>query len=169
MIRLSANISVHNMNMLLNLLFPMLVLFLACDEAKMASKIADNSIKARVVSVEVSGSPQSYIFSVGISSPDTGCDQYADWWEVVDENGILIYRRILAHSHVSEQPFVRSGGPIGISDDQMVWVRAHMNTVGYGSQGFKGTINGGFFSSELDDNFATELAQKEPLPDGCDF
>jgi len=71
-------------------------------------------ILADVLSVEVTGSPNAYQFSVKIASPDTGCEQYADWWEVLSEDGQLLYRRILLHSHVNEQPFVRSGGPVNI-------------------------------------------------------
>jgi len=67
---------------------------------------------ARVTKVTVSGEANNYNFSVTIASPDTGCDQYADWWEVFTEDGVLIYRRILAHSHVTEQPFTRSGGAV---------------------------------------------------------
>lgn len=124
---------------------------------------------ADVVSVEVSGGSQAYTFSVGISSPDTGCDQYADWWEVISEEGALIYRRILAHSHVDEQPFVRSGGKISISDSQTVIIRAHMNKAGYGGQALKGSVKRGFTKVVLDKSFARQLEKQPPLPEGCDF
>ena len=81
--------------------------------------------KAYVRSVSASGEANAYRFSVEISSPDLGCEQYADWWEVVDEDGELIYRRVLAHSHVSEQPFTRSGGPIDIDADQVEYGISH--------------------------------------------
>jgi hypothetical protein len=42
---------------------------------------------ADVISVDVSGNEGAYQFSVGIRSPDTGCDQYADWWEVITGDG----------------------------------------------------------------------------------
>ena len=62
----------------------------------------ESDVLANIVSVDVSA---SFVFSVGIASPDTGCDQYANWWEVVTPGGTLLYRRILAHSHITEQPF----------------------------------------------------------------
>ena len=126
-------------------------------------------ILADVISVQVSGSEGAYQFSVGIRSPDEGCEQYADWWEVVSEDGGLIYRRILLHSHVGEQPFVRSGGPVAISPDTIVWVRAHMNTGGYGGAAFRGSVQAGFVETDLDLDFAADLAEKSPLPNGCAF
>ena len=82
---------------------------------------------ADLVSVAVTGEAGNYTFAVTISSADTGCEQYADWWEVADiETGELLYRRILAHSHTSEQPITRSGGPVPITPNQAVIIRAHM-------------------------------------------
>ena len=124
---------------------------------------------ANVVSVEVSGDAGAYQFSVEISSPDTGCDQYANWWEVFSEDGELLYRRILLHSHVSEQPFVRSGGPLALDPDTVVWVRAHMHPGGYGGVAFKGSVQAGFLEAELSPAFAADLEDALPLPDGCAF
>jgi hypothetical protein len=106
---------------------------------------------------------------VGVSSPDEGCDQYADWWEVVTQDGELVYRRILLHSHVNEQPFVRGGGPVDISPDTVVWVRAHMHPTGYGGLAMRGSVAQGFEQTELSPDFASELAETTPLPEGCNF
>jgi len=125
--------------------------------------------KAYVLSVQVSGDPGAYTFSVEISSPDLGCQQYADWWEVVSGDGDLLYRRILTHSHVGEQPFVRSGGPVDIAPEQEVWVRAHMNPGGYGGVAFKGTARDGFQPAEPTSYFGAALEEMPPLPQGCAF
>ena len=122
-----------------------------------------------VIKVEFSGEENAYTFNVTIASPDTGCDQYADWWEVIDLDGNLIFRRILAHSHVNEQPFSRSGGAVDIAATTEVYVRAHMNNLGYGSAVQKGSIANGFTPATLDVDFAKTLQEQEPLPDGCDF
>lgn len=124
---------------------------------------------ADVTDVIVSGDENDFEFNVTIKSPDTGCEQYADWWEVIDLKGKLIYRRILAHSHVNEQPFSRTGGPIEISKALEVYVRAHMNNSGYGSQIYKGSVEEGFSSGNLDIEFAKELEEVAPLPIRCDF
>jgi len=123
----------------------------------------------KVEEVTVSGSAGSFTFSVTLSSPDTGCDQYADWWEVVSDSGALLYRRILAHSHVDEQPFTRSGSPVPITSDQKVWVRMHMNTTGYSQAGMTGSAAGGFTATEIPEDFAPSLETEAPLPNGCAF
>ena len=129
----------------------------------------NTALSANIVSVEASGESGNYTFNVGISSPDKGCNQYANWWEVITEDGALIYRRILAHSHVNEQPFVRSGGTIPITTNQLVIIRAHMNTSGYGTTVFKGSISNGFTQDILDENFANDVENLNPQPSGCAF
>ncbi|KZS42498.1 hypothetical protein AWE51_03380 [Aquimarina aggregata] len=163
------------MKSILILLLPILFYIVSCKEDN-TMDIADNNppitndnTAAAVVSVSVSGNENSYSFSVGIKSPDTGCNQYADWWEVITENETLLYRRILAHSHVNEQPFVRSGGPISITKDQVVIIRAHMNTSGYGDKVFKGSVSTGFKEEDLEKTFANALETVAPLPSGCAF
>lgn len=124
---------------------------------------------ADIISVEASGEAGAYTFSVEIESPDQGCEQYADWWEVVSGEGALVYRRILLHSHVDEQPFVRSGGPVEVDSGTEIWVRAHMAPGGYGGQALKGSVDAGFAPTEMPVGFAEQLAEQPPLPDGCAF
>ena len=124
---------------------------------------------ADVISVSTSGAPGRYMFSVAVRSPDLGCQQYADWWEVLDETGKLLYRRVLFHSHAGEQPFERSGGPVAIENATPVWVRAHMNPGGYGGAVVKGSVKSGFKPAAPPQGFAANLERAAPLPDGCAF
>lgn len=126
--------------------------------------------EASVVEVDVSGSPGAYTFAVTIASDETGCDRYADWWEVVtvaDEQ--LVYRRILTHSHPDEQPFTRSGGPIAVQPDDAILVRAHLAPVGYAGDAVRGTVATGLTTPDRAESLATGLASAEPQPMGCLF
>ena len=69
----------------------------------------------------------------------------------------------------TEQPFTRSGGPVAISENTVVYIRAHMNTTSYGSSVFKGSIADGFASENLDTEFAKGLEEIAPLPANCAF
>jgi hypothetical protein len=142
----------------------------ALDETSDEQEIQETTEgTASVTEVSVSGEENQYTFSVTISSTDLGCQHYADWWEVIDLDGNLLYRRILAHSHVNEQPFTRSGGPVEILEAIEIYVRAHMNSSGYGTKVFKGSISGGFTPTNLDSDFAKKLEETSPLPNGCAF
>ena len=130
----------------------------------------DRAVTADVTAVNVSGDPGAYTFSVTVSSPDTGCDQYANWWEVITTDGELVYRRILTHSHVNEQPFTRSGGPVELQETTQAIVRAHMNDAGYGGIAFSGSPAPGFAPDpSVTSSFAPELAEVAPQPDSCAF
>ena len=148
------------------------LLLIACSSQNTTSnEILEEQNKqfADVIKVSISGKEGAYNFSVMLNSPDMGCNQYADWWEVIAEDGSLLYRRILAHSHVGEQPFTRSGGGVKIISAQVVWVRAHINNKGYGGITMKGSKDTGFEVVEMPDNFAINLETTQPLPDGCAF
>lgn len=131
--------------------------------------IVPDKIVANVTSVLVTGDPNDYQFSVGVLSPDTGCEQYADWWEVFSEEGTLVYRRILAHSHINEQPFIRSGRPVQISANDVVYVRAHMHPGGYGGVVFKGSVQDGFQEVTVSSDFALGVENEPPQPTDCAF
>lgn len=141
----------------------------ACETTETLTEANTKNESAAITAVTVTGDAGSYNFSVTIESPDTGCEQYADWWEVLTNDGRLVYRRILSHSHVGEQPFTRSGGPVNITADQAIFVRAHMNSIGYGSQVFSGTVEQGLVKETLDSLFADELEIASPLPEACAF
>ncbi len=143
--------------------FALLVLVSCTEQNESKAQYAD------VLEVEVSGTENNFTFSVTIRSPDTGCEQFADWWEVITPDGQLIYRRILLHSHVNEQPFSRSGGPVNIDTQKKVIVRAHMNKTGYGGLAMQGTVKDEFLKMELASDFAVSLEKTKPLPTGCAF
>jgi len=144
-----------------------IILFLAVGLFASIFSILNDT--ADVLVVKISGNPNDYTFSVTLESPDTGCDQYANWWEVITPGGDLVYRRILGHSHVNEQPFTRSGGPVQISEDQEVIIRAHMNNTGYGGKAMRGSVAAGFKPVVLEKDFAGYLETEEPQPSGCAF
>ena len=133
------------------------------------SSFSGQGDSVEVRNIKVTGKNNNYTFSVTVKSPDTGCDQYANWWEVISAGGDLIYRRILGHSHVNEQPFTRSGGSVPITNDQEVIVRVHMNNTGYSGNAMKGSVTNGFKPVEIDRDFALDLENSEPQPSGCAF
>ena len=141
----------------------------AVSEPSASTPAASELPVADIVSVAVTGEANNYTFAVTIRSADTGCEQYTDWWEVVDvQTGELLYRRILVHSHVDEQPFTRSGGPVAIASEQQVVVRGHMGGIQsrYGGQILQGSVESGFSPAE---DSLPGLETVEPLPEGCTF
>ncbi|MEQ8715250.1 MAG: hypothetical protein RIC80_19670 [Cyclobacteriaceae bacterium] len=153
---------------MISLIFAFFIGVMGCDSGT-PTQSAQGSAAADITAVSVSGPTGNYTFRVTISSPDTGCDQYADWWEVLDEDGGLVYRRILAHSHVNEQPFTRQGGTVRIDQSDNVWIRAHMNNSGYGGVTFYGTPLGGFEAKEMPEGFGANVEKESPQPTGCAF
>lgn len=85
---------------------------------------------ADVIGVEVSGDGP-YMFSVTVSSADSGWDKYADEWRIEATDGEVLGTRELAHPHVDEQPFTRSLGGVEISGQQTVVVAARDSVSGY--------------------------------------
>lgn len=142
---------------------------LTINTPTLSSKITAAEPKAKVTDVEVTGEPENYTFAVTVASPDTGCDLYADWWEVITPEGELIYRRVLLHSHVDEQPFKRTGGTVAIPPEREVIVRVHMSADGYSNLAQQGTVSSGFNEVTLPEGFAQDLAAIEPLPENCAY
>lgn len=122
---------------------------------------------ADVVAVQSSGKPGEYLFSVTLHGRNTDCDHYIDWWEVVSEDGVLLYRQLISPRDTTEEFFVVNGGPVAIAADTTVWIRAHTNGVGYASVAFKGSAGGGFVRTVPPPQFAQTLADQPPLPTDC--
>ncbi|MEM9068073.1 MAG: hypothetical protein AAGE52_06180 [Myxococcota bacterium] len=141
----------------------------SADSATVTDAATGTDPTADIEAVRASGSAGAYSFSVTIRSDETGCDLYANWWEVVRPDGTLVYRRILGHSHVDEQPFTRSGGPVPIEEGDEVIVRAHLHPHGYRGEVLRGSVATGFATWDAPDDFALGLASEAPLPDGCAF
>ncbi|MEM9068075.1 MAG: hypothetical protein AAGE52_06190 [Myxococcota bacterium] len=147
---------------------PRWLLVLACATGGCATTAADAPV-ADVQAVGASGDSGAYSFSVTLRSDETGCDRYANWWEVLRPDGALIYRRILAHSHVNEQPFTRSGGPVAIEPGDEVIVRAHLHPQGYVGRVLRGSVADGFALWDAPTGFAREAERAAPQPSGCAF
>ncbi|HBU96284.1 MAG TPA: hypothetical protein DEF21_00065 [Thalassospira lucentensis] len=92
--------------------------------------------EADVVGVEArKTSDATYRFSVTVAHADTGWDHYADAWQVIGPDGVVLGERILAHPHVNEQPFTRSLSGVAIPNGiTSVIVRARDLVHGFGGQ-----------------------------------
>ena len=124
--------------------------------------------RADVVRVDARPRPNGVELAVTVKSPDVDCAHYADWWEVVSEDGKLLHRRVLMHSHPDEQPFTRPDGPIALAADRTVVVRAHFHPTGYGGAAMRGSVAKGFAPwPEAPAGFAAGLEREEPLPKEC--
>jgi len=130
-------------------------------------QIIQNS--ANVIAVDTKGTSGSYNFYVTLLSDETGCNQYANWWEILDENGNLLYRRILVHSHPDDQPFRRGGRRVNVTPSQTLYIRAHMNTSAYNGDVFKGSVSHGFIKSEDSIKNSSIVESLAPQPNGCLF
>ena len=148
-------------------MFKSFIFILAIFPTLCSADIAVNS--ANVIDVNTKGSTGKYNFYVTVSSNETGCNQYANWWEILDENGELLYRRILVHSHPNDQPFRRAGGHVNVTPSQPLYIRAHMNTSGYKGDVFKGSISDGFTKTNDIIKKSSEVEFLSPQPNGCLF
>jgi hypothetical protein len=92
--------------------------------------------EADVVDVKVSkGGNNSYSFTVTVLHKDSGWDHYANKWDIIDGDGIVLGTRTLHHPHVEEQPFTRSLSGVEIPDNiRAVTVRAHDSVHEYGGK-----------------------------------
>ena len=90
--------------------------------------------EADVVAVEVSQSANgTWRFDVTVAHADEGWDHYADQWDVLAPDGTVLGERVLAHPHVTEQPFTRSLSGVVIPPEiDTVTIRARDSVHGYG-------------------------------------
>lgn len=86
---------------------PLLTVALFCAAPVFADAPVINNVQA-------SQTGGLWSFDVTISHGDTGWDDYADGWRVVDADGKELGMRDLAHPHVNEQPFTRSLSGVSI-------------------------------------------------------
>src|SRR5690606_10313622 len=100
--------------------------------------------------------------------------------EVLGQDGRLVYRHILTHSHTDANgttdpdapgnTFTRSGGPIDLVEDEVVVVRAHMSNAGYDGMAMRGSAAGGLRAApEIESDFAADVETLDPQPDSCAF
>jgi hypothetical protein len=92
--------------------------------------------EADVVDVKVSkAGNNSYNFTVTVLHKDTGWDHYANKWDIIDGEGMVLGTRTLHHPHVEEQPFTRSLSGVEIPDHiRAVTVRALDSVHEYGGK-----------------------------------
>jgi len=77
----------------------------------------------------------TYRFAVTVRHADDGWEHYADIWQVIGPDGVVLGERVLLHPHDNEQPFTRSQSgiviPAGVSS---VTIRAHDKKHGWGGE-----------------------------------
>jgi hypothetical protein len=126
---------------------------------------------ANVIAVAASGNENNYTFDATLETSDIDCSHFANWFEVLTDSGELLYRRILVHPHTdafSGNPYTRGGGPVSITSDQKVIVRAHLNDLGYVGMAMRGTVDSGFENApDITAAFAPDVASELPQPEEC--
>lgn len=92
--------------------------------------------EADVVDVKIAKeSAGSYRFDVTVRHDDTGWDHYANRWDVMGPDGVVLGTRVLAHPHENEQPFTRSLSGVRIPEGvESVTVRAHDSVHNHGGK-----------------------------------
>ena len=133
------------------------------------TKISDTEPSgANVIAVSLSGNPGSYFVSVMVDNPDIRCESFADWWEVVSDDGELLTRRV-CRTTTGRSNRLPLRWPINVQPSDILIIRAHMRRTGYGGEVMRGTVAGGFASAAIPLGFATNLETVSPLPTSCAF
>lgn len=82
------------------------VVIITCIGSMASSVLAG---EADVIDVKIRhNGGNSFQVITTLAHTDTGWDHYANGWEILDEEGHVIGKRVLFHPHVNEQPFTRS-------------------------------------------------------------
>ncbi len=97
---------------------------------------------ADVLFVRAVQAGDAWTFHVTVGHPDTGWADYADGWDVLTPDGVVLkpdpaspFTRLLLHPHENEQPFTRSQSGIRIpAEVNEVIVRAHDLVDGFGGR-----------------------------------
>lgn len=161
-----------------HIILVMMAFFVCVCNKEMTPSLSGNNTSiehkngfANVIAVTVTGEENNYTFNVTLETSDIDCSHFANWFEVLTPSGALKYRRILAHPHTKElsgNPFTRSGGPVPITANEDVIVRAHLNDLGYIGMAMQGTIASGFKNApDVTGDFAIDVATQPPQPDEC--
>ncbi|ESA37232.1 hypothetical protein N836_03805 [Leptolyngbya sp. Heron Island J] len=134
--------------------------------------------------------PGQYSVKTTIQTPDKSCEQRTDWWEVTNLEGELKEngRRILTGFNDNvQEPLADTIQGLNIQPDEEIIIRAHFSGIylsvrdplsnemswiqksGYTDQAMRGSINDGFHTIRISENFAKHLETQEPLPeaDAC--
>lgn len=95
-----------------------------------------------VVETEFTRQGATWNVSTTLRHSDTGWDHYADAWQVVDDTGKVLGKRVLHHPHEHEQPFTRSQSGISIpANTSVVFVEAHDKKHGWSKDRVRVDLN----------------------------
>jgi hypothetical protein len=101
-----------------------------------------NQADADVIFVKAVEGDGSWTFTVTVTHPDTGWQDYCDGWDVLTSDGTVLkvdpldtFTRPLLHPHENEQPFTRNQSGIIIPEGiTQLRVRAHDLIHGFGGE-----------------------------------
>ncbi len=80
--------------------------------------------------------------NVTLKHSDTGWAHYADNWRIVDNKENVLGDRVLAHPHVTEQPFTRGLSSVKIPEGTTtIYIEAHDKVHGWSKNRLKVSID----------------------------
>lgn len=108
---------------------------------------------------QTSSDNEFWTISATVSSNETGWDKYADEWQVRTVSGTVLGTRVLAHPHVTEQPFTRSLSGVQVPETvATIVLHARDSVLGYCGDSYSLTIR----SLSSPDSNATNLPAASP-------